>query len=821
MKYSYNWLKEISGSKLSVEELIQGITMHALEIEGVEKVGSDFENFVVGEILEISKHPNADKLQLTKVNIGPSLPASLPKGERGDGKDIILAIVCGAKNISVGDKVPVALVGAKIPNGMEIKEAEIRGEKSFGMLCALDELGLGSDHAGILLLDKNLKVGTSLKEILGQDDHILEIKVLPDRAHDAVSHVGLAREVSALTGLEIEFDYDGLKLAKKKTANIKVSIENKDLCSRYIAVKLDNIKIEKAPQWVSSRLESCGIRAINNVVDVTNYVMLELGQPLHAFDFDEIVTAEKAEIIVRRAKENEEITILDGSVKKMTSEDIVIANKKGALALAGVMGGKNSGVKEKTSSIVLESATFNPALIRKTKNKFGLQTDAAMRFEKGLDPNLAEKAMVRAIEILTHITDAKLDGIVDEYPAPVKPWTIKLDLNYLDSLLGENVPIKVSQEILTSLGFGVKKAGKDLILTVPTFRLDVLTQEDLIEEIGRVYGYEKIVPTAQLISIKPPAINEQRIFVRKVKNTLVGQGFSEVYNYAFYSQKDSEKARLQTFKHLELEAPGNLEQTILRVSLIPNLLKNVSENLKFTKELHLFEIGKIFLPNDDSALPNEKNMLYGIVVLEKKSSKGGGQSEMQQSSFFQAKSLVNDLMLQLGITDQYYAILQDEFQLISKSFCHEGRSSEIKIIGKDEAIGCIGEINPLVLNDFDIASRVVFFEFDLELLQNISTAEREFRAIPKYPNVMRDIAMVVSGGEKVDDILKIIQQSGGALVVDVDLFDIFDFADGASSYAFHIMLNSQNKTLTSEEVDVIMEKITAKLEADLKVQIRK
>ena len=821
MKYSYNWLREISGTKLSPEDLIQGITMHALEIEGVEKVGSDFENFVVGEILEISKHPNADKLQLTKVNVGPSLPTSLPEGERGDGKDIILDIVCGAKNISVGDKVPVALVGAKLPaNGMEIKAAEIRGEKSFGMLCAQDELGLGSDHAGILLLDKNLKVGTPLKKVLGENDQILEIKVLPDRAHDAVSHVGLAREVAALTGDKIEYDYDSLKLGKKKTVSLKVSIENQNLSSRYIAAKLDNVKIEKSPQWIAQRLEKCGIRSINNVVDVTNYVMLELGQPMHAFDFAQISKDGTAEIIVRSAKENEEITVLDGSVKKMSADDIVIANKQGVLAIAGVMGGKNSGVNNDTTSIVLEAAAFNSTAIRKTKNKFALQTDAAMRFEKGLDPNLAEKAMVRAIEILTHITDAKLDGLVDKYPNPVKPWTIKLELAYVNSLLGENVPAKVSQEILSSLGFEGKKVGKDLTVTVPTFRLDVLTQEDLIEEIGRVYGYDKIAPTAQLVSIKPPVINEQRTFVRKVKDVLVGQGFSEVYNYAFYSQKDSENARLQNFKHLELEAPGNLEQTILRVSLIPNLLKNVSENLKFNKELHLFETGKVFLPGEN-VLPTEKNMLCGVVVLENKASKKNGQSTLQQTAFFQAKAFAADLLLQLGITDHYFATFEEGFEQISKSFCHEGRASEIRITGSNDAVGCLAEINPTMLADFDINSRVVFFEFEMKGLQAVSTAEREFKAIAKFPNVLRDVSMVVSDGRRIDEILSLIQTEGGDLIVDVDLFDIFDFADGTSSYAFHVIFNAEDRTLTTQEADSVMEKIISKLESELKVQIRK
>ncbi len=805
MKYSYSWLKEISGTKLSPEELIQGITMHALEIEGVEKVGSDFEGVVVGEILEISKHPNADKLQLTKVNIG----------------DKVLDIVCGAKNISVGEKVPVAQIGSVLPGDFKIKEAEIRGVKSFGMLCAPDELGLGSDHSGILLLEKSLKIGTPLSALFDEKDQILEIKVLPDRAHDAVSHVGLAREVAALDGDIIEYDYDGLKLAKKKTSSITVSIENKDLCERYIAAKLDNVTIKQSPQWISTRLERCGIRSINNVVDVTNYVMLELGQPMHAFDFAQISSGEVAEIIIRNAKKDEEIVILDGSVKKMSSDDVVIANKTDVLALAGVMGGKKSGVSEKTTSIMLESATFNPTSIRKTKNKFTLQTDAAMRFEKGLDPNIAEKAMVRAIELLTHITDAKLAGIVDEYPTVKKTWTIKLDLKYVNSLLGEEIPASVSKKILTSLGCEVKNSGKDLIVTVPTFRLDLLTQEDLIEEIGRVYGYEKIVATPQMVSIKPPVASEKRTFVRSVKNVLVGLGFSEVYNYAFYGRKDAEAAKLQTFKHLELELPMNCEQSILRVSLIPNLLKNVRENLKHTKEMHIFEIGKVFLPNDAKALPAEKNMLCGIVVLEKKANKKGAQEDLQQTLFFSAKSLVNNLMIQFGITDQYYAAMEDGFAQISKTFCHEGRASEIKIDGSDQAIGCIAEINPLVLADFDVSGRVAFFEFDLELLQNISNAQCEFKSIPKYPNVMRDIAMIVSGGQRVDDILAVIQAEGGDLIVDADLFDIFDFADGTSNYAFHIMLNAENRTLTSEEVDIIMKKIASKLEEKLEIKIRK
>ncbi|MEI7621095.1 MAG: phenylalanine--tRNA ligase subunit beta [Candidatus Moraniibacteriota bacterium] len=821
MKYSYNWLREISGTKLTAQEVIEGITMHALEIEGVEKVGTDFENFVVGEILEIAKHPNADKLQLTKVNIGPSLPASLSKGERGNGQDIILDIVCGAKNISVGDKVPVALVGARMINGLEIKEAEIRGEKSFGMLCAQDELGLGNDHAGILLLDKEVKIGTPLQEILGEQDQIFEIKVLPDRAHDAVSHVGLAREVAALENAKIAYDYDGLKLPKKKTSALKIKIEDSGLCSRYIAAKLDGLKIEKSPQWLSARLEKCGIRSINNVVDVTNYVMLELGQPMHAFDFAQISQQEVAEITVRMAQQDEEITLLDESVKKMSPEDILITNKDGVLALAGVMGGKNSGINQETTSIVLEAASFEATAIRKTRNKFALQTDAALRFEKGLDPNLAEKAMVRALEILTHITDAKLDGIVDEYPAPVKPWTVKLELTYVSSLLGEKVPVSVSQKILTSLGFEVKKSGENLTVTVPTFRLDVRTQEDLIEEIGRVYGFEKIAASAQLVLVKPPTPNKEKIFVRKAKNILAGLGFSEVYNYAFYGQKDCQAARLQSIKHLELALPMSPEQAILRVSLLPNMLKNVRENLKHTKQLQLFEIGKVFLPSE-VLLPNEKNVLCGLVVLEKKASKKGTASNLQETCFFQAKALAENLLAQLGVSEFEFAPMSQQSKQIAQSFVHQGRASQIKITGTNEIVGTLAEVDPLVLVAFDIQTRVAFFEFELSALQALATTTRQFKTLPKYPIVTRDLALVVAT-EKVSvaEILATMKKEAGELLLEIEMFDIFEMAQGNFSYAFHLSFNAPERTLTNPEIESVMEKIITSLEKELGAQIRK
>jgi len=570
MKYSYNWLKELSDTKKTASEIAQLITLHCFEVESVEKVGSDFAGVVVGKILEIQKHPNADKLQLTKVEIG--------NGE-------ILNIVCGAHNISVGDHVPVATVGTILPGNFEIKESEIRGEKSCGMLCAEDELGLGTSHAGILLLDKNIEIGTAFANVANNIDEILDIKVLPDRAHDAVSHVAMAIEIAALEETEMDYDYDGLILENKKAKNLKIEIENSELCPRYIGAVLSGVEVGDSPVWMKTRLEACGINSINNVVDATNYVMLELGQPLHAFDADVI----GSDIIVRAGKKDEEIILLDGSVKKLISDDIVIANNEEALALAGIMGGKKSGISLETRNIILEAANFKALSIRKTRSRLGLFTDASSRYEKQLDPNLTEKAMVRVIEILEHTAGATFEGMVDNYPDKITPWTIQLSLAYIDKLLGVAVPPKTSEKILTSLGMKAEIKKDSIIAEIPTFRIDLKSQEDLIEEIGRIYGYEKVENIAPVVPVTAAKQNEGRIFERGIKNILIGQGFSEVYNYSFYSPSDANSAKLGKEKHLELEMPMSPEQSVLRVSLIPNILKNVKENLKNFSEFNIFE----------------------------------------------------------------------------------------------------------------------------------------------------------------------------------------------------------------------------------------
>lgn len=797
MKYSYKWLKELSGTKKSAEQIAELLTFHAFEIEGIEKNENDFDKVVVGEVLEVKAHPNAEKLQLAKVRVQKE----------------ILDIVCGAKNIQTGNKVPVALVGAKLPNGMEIKEAEIRGEKSQGMLCAEDELGLGTDHGGIIILDEDLKTGISLARALDLDDSIIEIDVLANRAADALSHVGMAREICSLEGRKLDYDYEGLKLPKKSSKRLKVKIADKQICPRYIGAVMEGIEIKESPQWIKNKLIGCGLRPINNVVDATNLVMLELGQPLHAFDLD-MISNGNAFIEIRNAKKSEKIKILDGSVKELSSNDIVIANEKEAIALAGVMGGLESGVTEKTTTLVLEAANFKSSSIRKTRINLGLSTDAAVRFEKNIDSNLAEKAMVRAMEILEHVAAGKLEGIVDQYQKKEKEIQIILEVAKVSKLLGEEISKNRCKEILSALGMKVSENGKNLKVSVPTFRRDLKNQEDLIEEVGRVYGYEKIEPIPPMDHVRPAKINEGRFFERRLKSILVAEGFSEVYNYSFAGEGDMKFAEFSGKHPIEVENAISPEQKMLRVGLLPGLLLNVKENLKNFKEFSLFEVGKVYWAGNE-ILPQEKKFLAGVMVFEKSSNKE------KATEFFQAKGYLENVLKNIGISDFYWDTFSAKEEENLPNIWHGGRTAEIKIEGSQREIGILGEVNPLVLSRMGIETRVVAFEFEVLNLYEISDEEMEYEPIRKYPTVVRDISMISKENARVDDIMQAINDFGKDLVLDVELFDIFDFDDGSTSFAFHVLMGADDRTLSGVEIEMTVQKIIEGLEGGLGMEIRK
>jgi phenylalanyl-tRNA synthetase beta chain len=574
-----------------------------------------------------------------------------------------------------------------------------------------------------------------------------------------------------------------------------VRIKDNDLCKRYVGAVMTNVEIKESPSWMKDRLKSSGIKSINNVVDATNYIMLELGNPLHAFDFEQIKDGAKANIVVRRAKDNEKIILLDDAELKLTKNDLLITNGETPLALAGIMGGKNSGINENTKMIVLEAASFAPTNIRRSRIRLNVRSESSDKFEKDLDPNLAEKAMVRLIEILEHTANAKLEGVVDVYPKKVLPWKIKLDLSYVNNLLGEKIPEKDVMQILSSLGVQIKK-GKLLECSVPTYRIDLKTQEDLIEEIGRIWGYENVKPQPIIEANAPAVINEQAFFERKIQDVLVGLGYDEVYNYSFYSKADVEKCKLSNIKHLELANPMSPEQELVRVSLIPNILKNIRENLKHFKEFGIFEEAKIYSPE-------EKRMLVVAKVLE---------NDKEAEAFFQLKGSVEDLLNTLKIKNYSFE------EARADTFWQEGRYAEIKA-GRD-IIGKIGEIKSQALDGYKIKNRVGVAEFDLEILRKLSDKITIYSSLNKFPSVFRDVSMMDKNGVTAAQIICEITKTGGSLIQNVELFDIFQ-RDNEKSLAFHIEFNAGDRTLEGKEIDEVMEKITSNLEKGLGVEIRK
>ncbi|MDH4330077.1 MAG: phenylalanine--tRNA ligase subunit beta [Candidatus Moranbacteria bacterium] len=800
MKYLYSWIKELSNTNLSPQELAQKMTKHAFEVEEVKKIGGKLEGVVVGHVLEVASHPDANRLRVARVDVGTEK----------------LQIVCGAPNLSKGQKVPVALIGTVLPGDFKIKKSKIRGIESCGMICAEDELGLGSDHEGIMVLNENAQIGKNLSDELDlKEDYIIDLDILSNRGHDMMGHVGLVREISAVEGREMDYDYESLNLAEMKAEfedrdRISVKIENEKLCPRYTGILIEGIKVTESPDWLKKRLKVLGENSINNIVDATNYVMIELGQPMHAFDADKIGNKDGIEIHVRNARKKEKIILLDGTDRELASDDLVIANENEVLALAGVMGGENSRISENTKNILLESANLNSISVRKSRMRHGLKTQSSDRFEKELDPNLVEKAARKAVDLIKEIAGGQEVDLLDVYPNHVEEWKIDLNLDYVDRLLGCEVEEKKVRKILESLKMKVEDQGERVFeVTIPTFRIDLQNQEDLIEEIGRIYGYDHVEPQEMLGVVRTASIDSNVSFEMSLKKFMVGFGFSETYAYSFYSKKDAEIMRIDEAKHFELEHPMNPSQELMRLSLIPGMLNFVRENLKNFSEIRLFEIGREYYRDGDSAV-EEKRKLVGAVVLE---------ADKKAETFFEAKGFVSELISKMGIYDFYF---QEADGSDSNSPWHPSRSAVIHVGESGETIGRVGEIDLMVLEEYSIKKRVAMLEIDTEKLKELSQGEREFEPIRKYPDVTRDISMLCGSDVRVDDILSSIQGVGGELILDVDLFDIFEIeGENKNSFAFRIIFGSKERTLERKEVDTIMEGIMNELETNLGVEVRK
>jgi phenylalanyl-tRNA synthetase beta chain len=692
---------------------------------------------------------------------------------------------------------------------------------SEGMICAEDELGLGTLHAGIIVLPKTAKIGKKLSEVLATGDVVYEVdnKSLSNRS-DLWGHYGMAREIAALFGQKLK-DYEPkkIKIPQKPTLKFEIKIQDKKFCPRYLGVAIENIKIAPSPEWLRWRLESVGVRAINNIVDITNYVMLELGQPLHAFDFDKLEGSKMKTIIVRTAKDGENINLLDGTSKKMDKSMLVIADTKNPVALAGIMGGQNSEISELTTKIVLESANFDFTNIRKTSTILGLRTEASMRFEKGLDPNLAEMGLKKALALIAEIIPEARVGskIIDVKNFKLNPAPIKLNADYLNNKVGVAIPVRRAADILKGLGFGVKSAGKWLTVKVPTWRAtkDIAIAEDLVEEVVRIYGYENISPEMPKTSIAPPEVNKSRMVEKMVKDILVrGLEMTEVYNYSFVDEKVLRQAGFDPAKHIRLKNSIAKNLSHLRQSLVPNLILNISQNQHFFDKIRVFEMGMIFYPEageykKDSRgkemIPQQDKSLVGMVL-----EKGN------DTPFYETKDALAALLSAMNLDCQF---------LVWKSevppWAHPGRTLQVNMRGK--TIGIITELNPNIQKNFGVKHRVGLFGINFDELANLYSDDVVYRAIPKYPAIEFDLAIIVPRKTVWAEISKAILEVENNLVKGVRLFDVFEgrgVEEGKKSLAFRVIYRSDSRTLKLEEAKKIEEKIIQKLNQKFGAKLR-
>jgi phenylalanyl-tRNA synthetase beta chain len=798
MKVPLNWLKEYVDVSLPPAELAGKLTMSGTEVKGWQVVGGGWEKVVVGKIVAINPHPDADRLTLPTVDLGTEQQT----------------VVCGAPNLKLGDKVAFARVDAQLIDGhtgevFRLKAAKIRGVASSGMVCSEKELGISDSHEGIMVLPADAPLGTPLADYLG--DVIFDLDITPNRP-DCLSVIGVAREVAALSGKKIrltEASYE--ESLPPIDRQVSIEIKAPDLCPRYSASLITGIKIGESPPWMQQRLLACGMRPINNIVDVTNYVMLEYGEPLHAFDYNQI---RGKKIIVRRAGEGETMVSLDGVKRVLSSETLVIADEERAVAIAGVMGGFDSEVTGETTAILLEAANFNPASIYNTGNTLNLPSEARMRFERGISPELTIPALKRATQLISQLAGGEAaKGIIDVYPGRKEPKPITLSVDKVNSFLGVDFTPDQIKKALVSLGFEVKPAAAGFTVTAPYWRSDITLAEDLVEEVARIIGYEQI-PTVMMDEPIPPHNPDPIISLkREVRRSLTGCGFQEVVSYSLTSLELINKL-LPTPHPLEPEPlrmanPMTADQEYLRPTLRANLLAALAANRRHEAGgIRLFELSRVYHRRAKD-LPGEPEMLCGLLSGPKlDESWHGGDAGLD---FFDAKGVVEGLLSQLG--------MEASFEAGDDESLHPGKQAAVVI--KGNKLGVFGELHPKVAEAFELSGAVYLFEINLMALLPFTLEHKLFQPIPRFPAIVRDIALVVDSGvsnRKAQGVIK-----GFQLVADVALFDVYTGAKlppGKKSLAYRITFQSPSHTLTDDEVNKVQQKILDKLAKELGASLR-
>ncbi len=808
MKISYNWLKQFINTDWDAEKTGELLTDLGLEIEGIERYESikgGLEGIVVGEVLTCEQHPNADRLKVTTVNIGTDAPVQ---------------IVCGAPNVAAGQKVPVATIGTTLytaeGEAWKIKKGKIRGEESHGMICAEDELGIGESHDGIMVLDKQYVVGTPASEIFDvENDDVFEIGLTPNRA-DAMSHYGVARDLKAgLLQKEVSLELITPSVSSyhvdTRSLKIDVDVKDKEKCPRYCGVTISGVKVEASPSWLQHRLKSIGLSPINNIVDITNYVLHELGQPLHAFDAHKIV-GNKVE--VKTCKAGTKFTTLDEVVRELHEDDLMICDAEKPMCIAGVFGGIDSGVTESTTNIFLESAYFNPVSVRKTAKRHGLNTDASFRFERGIDPNITEYALKRAALLIIEIAGGEITSdISDTYPNKIKDFEVRLSFENAKKLIGEEIPRETIKSILTSLDIKVNNVTETgLGLTVPAYRNDVQREADIIEEILRVYGYNKVGTTEKLnASISNSSRFEDYKLQNIIGNQLASQGFFEIMANSLTSPKYMELSEQLNAEHnIKMLNPLSNDLEVMRQSLLFSGLEAVSHNINRKREdLKLFEFGKTY---HQYAEEREEHKHLSLFVTGNKVAERWN-SSATPSDFFYLKGTVETILQRLGLNRLKSAATKSDI-------FSEGVSLSL---GKNKMVD-FGLVKKSVLKHFGIAQNVLFADFNWDNVLDMAKHNKiKFNTIPKYPEVRRDFALLIDNSVSFEDIHTIAKQTEKQLLKNVNLFDVYEGKNlpaGKKSYAVSFTLQDENKTLTDKQIDKIMSKLQSNFENKLGAELR-
>ena len=786
MKVSLNWLKEFVDINQTPAEVAEILTMAGLEVEGLEQKAQNLNDFNVAKILDIKPHPRADRLSICQLDAGKET----------------VSVVCGATNINKGDFVPLALPGTSLPNGMAIKVSRIRGELSQGMLLAEDEMGLTDDHSGIMILPDNLTPGQPLTDAMDLEDWILEITLTPNRI-DCASILGIAREIGALTKKKItipEVHFEETDISIQDLAEVIVLDSNG--CPRYTAGLVDQVKIGPSPFWIRYRLHVSGIRSINNVVDITNYVLMEFGQPLHAFDYHRL---EDRKIVVKRAENNQIFTTLDEQTRDLDDQTLMICDGKREIAIAGIMGGLNSEITESSATVLIESAYFNPTMIRRSSKMLSLSTEASYRFERGIDIEGVDLALKRSLRLVKQLTGGNIaKGIIDCYPKTWSSPRITLRVEKANKILGTNVDVKIMANHLSSLSMAVKIVDQNrIVVSPPSFRVDITREADLIEEIARLIGYNNIPVTLPAIRPTEEDITESLIRDR-IKNMLVGMGFTEIITYSFISPKSADilgaeqNSNLRSF--VKLLNPLTQDQSVMRTSLIPGLLSTVRLNsLRGQNDLRIFEWGKTYIKGEGE-LPQERLVLATLIT-----GMGSTQEWYQsprEADFFDIKGMTENILEELGIE-------KAEFKRNSPK---EGFDpyEYAGIHYSDTEIGTIGKVSKEVMDGYELEKKAYILELYIEPLSSLVVWEKKFTPLARFPSVRRDISIIVNRSTDTAILINIVREMGKDLVESVDIFDAYQgkqIAPQEKAMALRISYRSDKRTLTDDEVNKIHEEV--------------